>query len=155
VAAKCPLLSIVHLDNEEVRTVQHRQRLRKLGFIGLCPLLASACLAVLMPAAAQAYEVNWSYCDENFTPDETCPPHGDSIYIHIEWNLGYAHGEEHETCIDNYYTELEKFSEAVCATKKGQLAEQPGDGLYGYPRAWNGGSVTHIVEGEEKGYKTS
>lgn len=121
--------------------------------------LASAMMAVLAicvaAAPATAYEYEHPYCKNIMAPGGTCPPNGDSEYAHLQVNEGDAGGESHETCIDEYLTNTEKYTSQKCMTKAGQEAVDTPGGEYGYPRAWNGGSVTHAVDAVERGYHTN
>ncbi|HEY1688383.1 MAG TPA: hypothetical protein VGF95_05905 [Solirubrobacteraceae bacterium] len=138
----------------------------------MAALIGASCgttgLAVMAsPAMASKWEER-VFCENNMEPGGTCPPNGvngGSEWGHIEEVQGNAKGAEHETCVDVYIEEhVSKtfyYTAAKCMTKAGETARWYGDGLaaeelnWGQPRAWNGGSVTHVVWGYEYYLKTS
>lgn len=121
--------------------------------VGLVSAVAAAALSI-GPASAFASEYEHVYCSQNLGVNGTCPPNGSSEYAHLELNLGDAGGQSHETCIDDYLTET-GYTGAACMYYGGEVAYVETSGQYGYPRAWNGGSVEHFVYGEEYGYHTA
>jgi hypothetical protein len=121
--------------------------LRKL-LIALSPLLAVVAMAAV---PAGAYEIEHHFCAQELAPDGTCPPNGSSEYAHLYIIEGDAGGASHETCIDYYGTNKGGYSEAKCMYYAGEEAKETPGGEYGYPRAWNGGSVTHYVAATEYG----
>jgi hypothetical protein len=123
--------------------------LRKLT-LSLVPLLAVAAMAAV---PVGAYEINHTYCEQSLAPDGTCPPNGTSEYAHMYINEGDAGGQSHETCIDEYETNKSGYTAATCMYYAGEETKQTPGGEYGYPRAWNGGSVTHVVDATEYGNK--
>jgi hypothetical protein len=125
--------------------------LKKL-LVGLSPLMAVAAMA-MAATPALAYQYEHVYCNQNMGVSGTCPPNGSSEWAHLELNLANAGGQSHETCLDDYYSSG-GYTEAHCMFYAGENAVQFSSGQYGYPRAWNGGSVTHIVYAEEYGYHT-
>lgn len=120
----------------------------------LAPLAAIAAIAVL-PSLALAFQYEHTYCEQWMAPDGTCPPNGSSAWAHLELNEGDADNTSHETCIDEYESNKEGYTGATCMYYAGEEAQQFPGGEYGYPRAWNGGSVEHIVDATEYGYHTS
>jgi hypothetical protein len=124
--------------------------MRKKLLIALSPLLAVAAMASV-PAAA--YEVEHHFCNQELAPDGTCPPNGSSEYAHLYIIEGDADGASHETCIDYYGTNKGGYSEQTCMYYGGEEAKETPGGEYGYPRAWNGGTVTHEVAATEYGNK--
>lgn len=121
--------------------------------------LTSAVMAVLAifatATSATAYEYEHIYCENVMAPGETCPPNGSSEYAHLDVNEGDAGGQSHETCIDEYLTSSKGYTAQKCMYYAGQEAVDTPGGEYGYPRAWNGGSVTHAVDAVERGYHTA
>jgi hypothetical protein len=122
--------------------------LRKL-FIALAPLLAVVAIAVV---PAMAYEIEHTYCEQALEPNAGCPPNGSSKYAHMYINEGDAGGQSHETCIDEYETN-HGYTGAECMYYAGEEAKETPGGEYGYPRAWNGGTVKHVVDATEYGNK--
>jgi hypothetical protein len=118
--------------------------------VALTPLLAMAAMAAL-PAAA--YEIEHHYCAQSLEPDGTCPPNGSSEWAHLYINEGDAGGETHETCIDEYESNKNGYTTQTCMYYAGEETKQTPGGEYGYPRAWNGGSVPHVVDATEYGNK--
>ncbi len=82
-----------------------------------------------------------------------CPPNGSSEYAHLYLIEGDAGGASHETCIDWYGTVKKNYSPQECMYYSGEEAVEHPGGEYGYPRAWNGGSVKHYVAATEYGNK--
>ena len=119
---------------------------------GLSPLLAVAAVAAAVPAAL-AFQYEHHYCAQSLAPNGTCPPNGSSQWAHLELNEGDAGGQTHETCIDEYLSSS-GYTGATCMYYAGEETHQYPGGAYGYPRAWNGGSVTHVVDATEYGYHT-
>lgn len=113
-----------------------------------------AATILIAPTSAAAYQYEHVYCSQELGVDGTCPPNGTSEWAHLELNLGNAGGKSHETCIDDWYNEEQRYTEAHCMYYSNEAATQISFGQYGYPRAWNGGSVTHFVYAEEYGYHT-
>lgn len=110
----------------------------------------------LAPAPALAYEYSHVYCDQYLAVNGTCPPNGSSEWAHLELNLANAGGQSHETCLDDWYNEEKRFTEAHCMYYASEeSAVQISFGQYGYPRAWNGGKIEHFVYAEEYGYHTA
>lgn len=116
--------------------------------------LALAVFAVTFVAAvipASAYEIEHHFCEQELAPDGTCPPNGTSEYAHLYIIEGDAGGASHETCVDWYGTNKKGYSAAECMYYAGQEAKETPGGEYGYPRSWNGGTVTHYVFATEYG----
>lgn len=116
----------------------------------LAPLLAAVVLAVAAPALA---ETRKEYCPGlNLAPDAGCPPSGSSESLYMLKNAGNAGGASHETCVDDDL-EAEGYTAAHCmyyGTEGSAETNTPGE-PWGYPRVWNGGSVTHGVWATEWG----
>lgn len=125
--------------------------LKKL-LVGLSPLLAVAAIA-MAPSSALAFQYEHHYCNNSLEPGGTCPPNGSSESAHLELNEGDAGGESHETCIDEYLSNS-GYTGQECMYYAGEEAKEYPGGEYGYPRAWNGGSVKHQVVATEYGYHT-
>ncbi|HXD56181.1 MAG TPA: hypothetical protein VN618_15605 [Solirubrobacteraceae bacterium] len=108
------------------------------------------------PSSAGAFGYEHHYCGNTLAPGGTCPPNGSSTWAHLELNEADAGGESHETCIDEYLdpSGTGYYTGATCMYYAGEETKQFPGGTYGYPRAWNGGSVTHYVAATEYGYKT-
>jgi hypothetical protein len=121
--------------------------------VRLAPLLAVAAIAVV-PSSASAFQYEHHYCGQNLAPGGTCPPNGSSAWAHLELNEGDAGGQSHETCVDDYLANSKSYTAAKCMYYAGEEARDFPGGEYGYPRAWNGGSVTHWVAATEYGYHT-
>jgi len=128
-----------------------RNKVAMLLPLGVVSLLAAATIAIA-PTPALAYEYEHVYCSQSLAPNATCPPNGSSQWAYLELNLGNAGGESHETCIDDYYYFEGRYTEAHCMYYSNETAVQFSYGEYGYPRAWNGGKVTHFVYAEEYGF---
>jgi hypothetical protein len=120
--------------------------------IGLAPLLAVAAMAVTS-APAVAYSYEHVYCNGELPVDGTCPPNGSSEDAHLELNYANAGGQSHETCDDDYLSES-GYTGQACMYYGSEVATISTSGQYGYPRAWNGGSIQHFVYAEEYGYHT-
>lgn len=129
---------------------------------GACRIIAASISAVLISAAAIAalattptvafaYEYEHLYCDQNLAVDGTCPPNGSSQTIYLALNLAES-GESRETCDDDYLL-ASGYTGAACMYYAGEWAEiyEPAEPA-GYPRAWNGGKVTHLVYALEYGH---
>lgn len=119
-------------------------------------LISAAAIAALAttPTVAFAYEYEHLYCDQNLAVDGTCPPNGSSQTIYLGLNLASAGtGESHETCDDDYLL-ASGYTSAACMYYYGEWAEisTPSE-PEGYPRAWNGGKVSHLVYAIEYGHK--
>lgn len=131
---------------------------------GACRIVAAGISAVLISAAtiaalattptvAFAYEYEHLYCDQSLAVDGTCPPNGSSQTIYLALNLASAGtGESRETCDDDYLL-ASGYTSAACMYYYGEWAEiyEPSEPA-GYPRAWNGGKVTHLVYALEWGH---
>jgi hypothetical protein len=102
-----------------------------------------------IPSAAFATHV---YCENDLAPNEGCPPAGTSQWAHLTGNAGYDRYASHEVCIDEFLDPSGSgyYSGSTCVYYSYETAEQFPGGVWGYPRAWNGGSVTHIVQGAEE-----
>lgn len=119
-------------------------------------LLSAAAIAVA-PSSALSFQYEHHYCNNSLAPDGACPPNGvngGSEWAHLELNEGDAGGESHETCVDDYLSNS-GYTASECMYYAGEEAKRYPGGEYGYPRAWNGGSVTHQVVATEYGYHTS
>jgi hypothetical protein len=123
--------------------------LRKLT-VALAPFLAMAAIAAV-PAAA--YEIEHTFCAQELAPDGTCPPNGSSEYAHLYIIEADAGGQSHESCDDWYGTNKGGYSGQECMYYAGEEAKLHPGGEYGYPRAWNGGTVSHVVDATEYGNK--
>ncbi len=131
---------------------------------GACRIVAAGISAVLISAAAIAalattptvafaYEYEHLYCDQSMAVDGTCPPNGSSEAIYLGLNLATSGtGESRETCDDDYLL-ASGYTSAACMYYYGEWAEisTPSEPA-GYPRAWNGGKVTHFVYALEYGH---
>jgi hypothetical protein len=126
--------------------------------VSLIPLgLLSVVAIAVAPSSALAFQYEHHYCNNSLAPNGTCPPNGvngGSEWAHLELNEGDSGGQSHETCIDEYLSNS-GYTAAECMYYAGQEAKEYPGGEYGYPRAWNGGSVTHQVVATEYGYHTS
>ena len=75
--------------------------------------------------------------------------------MHIEANSGSDPQESHAVCIDEFLDPNGSgyYTEATCYyyASEGNTTQYPG-GVWGYPRAWNAGSITHLVHGLQTGY---
>lgn len=117
------------------------------------PLIVVA--LALLPATAGAYQYSHVYCNQNLPVNGTCPPYGSFEWAHMELNTANAGGQSHATCVDDWYNNEGKFTPAHCMYYASEgAAIQISAGQYGYPRAWNGGSIEHFVYAEEYGYHT-
>jgi hypothetical protein len=116
--------------------------MRKMRVLMLASVLALSAIAV---TPAFSYEIERHFCEQELTPDEGCPPNGDSEYGDLYIIEADAGGASHETCDDWYGTVKKNYSAAECMYYAGEEAKLHPGGEYGYPRAWNGGSVTHYV----------
>ena len=131
------------------------RRMTRASLLSLLAALAFVSISSAAYAAEYWYRPHY-YCAKVLAPDGTCPPNGNSWYMHLEWNKGNAGSGEYETCIDayideggGYYTE----QKCVYHEAKGEAEiEQYTPLWYGYPRAWNGGKVEHYVGGAQTGY---
>lgn len=115
---------------------------------------AAAGVASLAVAASPAMANSQTFCYDWMAPSGTCPPNygneGPVKWGYLHQVQGNSAGESHETCIDAYLEEKNKYTVAMCMYYAGETAEL--DTLYtheeyGEPRAWNGGSVEHTVWG--------
>ncbi len=118
----------------------------------LAPLLA---VIAVFAAPAYAFQYEHTFCESNLEPDGTCPPSGSSQWAHLEVIEGDAGGQSHETCIDAYESNKNGYTTQKCMYYAGEEARETPGGEYGYPRAWNGGTVKHVVDATEYGYHTS
>lgn len=120
----------------------------------LVPLLILSALVVAVPSA-DAFSYEWPFCHQSLAPDGTCPPNGESKYAHLELVEGDAGGASHETCVDAYVETngVYGYDEQNCMYEAPKEARVFPEGKYGYPRAWNGGEVTHAVDATEYGYQ--
>jgi hypothetical protein len=128
--------------------------MRRTMGVGLALILIVA-TSVVVTAPAMGFAVEHHYCDQYLEPKGTCPPNGNSIWAHLEINESEDPGESHETCIDEY---LDPSGSGYYTTAKcvyyvwENPAKQFPGGTWGYPRTWNGGSVTHYIAATEYGY---
>jgi hypothetical protein len=131
-------------------------RLRRILFIAGAAVAVAAGGAAAVPSAALAY--GHEYCFNSLAPGGTCPPAG--VGTGVEWT--HLEGNEiedpygsHATCADSYLDGNNNghYTTAHCVYYRSEMpyVEYPG-GEWGYPRAWNGGSVTHTVKGYENGH---
>lgn len=130
-----------------------RWRRQDLTFLAAL-LMAMALAFVVLPSAARATQYWYEplYCSLQLEPDGTCPPHGEQWYMHLLTNSGNADKEAHAVCIDAYLTET-GYTEQKCEYYGEKNATQTYPHYeYGYPRAWNAGTVTHWVKGWAFGY---
>ena len=118
--------------------------------LGLSPLVLTAGLA-LSASPAQAYQ--HMYCAQNLNPSAGCPPNGSSQWIHIDLNWAKDPYGNHEVCIDEFLDPEGSgfYTQAKCVYYSNETARDYWNYVWGYPRAWNGGSVYHWVEAEELG----
>ncbi|HEY1688867.1 MAG TPA: hypothetical protein VGF95_08385 [Solirubrobacteraceae bacterium] len=115
-------------------------------------MLAAGLIAV-SAGPSSAYEYKRVYCSRELPVDGTCPPYGSPVSLHIELNLANAGGEEHAVCADIYYEAAKEYTAAHCFYHTyEEAAIVPGNGSFGYPRAWNAGTIEHFVYAEEYGY---
>jgi hypothetical protein len=112
--------------------------------------------AAAVPSAALAY--GHTYCFNSLAPGGTCPPAGygtGSEWTHLEGNEIQDPYGSHATCVDSYLDPSNNghYTPQTCVYYRSEMPyiEYPG-GVWGYPRAWNGGSITHTVEGYENGH---
>lgn len=118
-------------------------------------VVAAAGVALATAPAAMAGEYrSHTFCDNYLAPGGTCPPEGSIKYGHLYEVQGTAAGESHETCVDAWTEEFGYINPPSCMYYSGETAVIYPEGLYGYPRAWNGGSVNHTVWGWEYYYVT-
>lgn len=130
--------------------MKHWTKLVSLTAVAGCTLVAA-----LAPSAALSYQYEHVYCNQNLAVNATCPPNGNSEWAHMELNAANAGGESHATCVDDWYNNEKEYTAAHCMYYASEgSAIQISSGQYGYPRAWNGGSITHFVYAEEYGYHT-
>jgi hypothetical protein len=123
---------------------------RKL-LLGLGQLLLVVAFAVApAPALANYHE----YCDVALEPTVGCPPNGETKWWHLYLNQGWDSSGSHEVCIDEFLdgNNNEHYTTQTCwyALTEEPTRQYPG-GEWGYPRAWNGGSIKHLVRGIEEG----
>jgi hypothetical protein len=120
--------------------------------VGLMLLLMAGALAMTPTSASANYHY---YCEQSLEPGGTCPPNGSSKWWHLEENLGWDPYGNHEVCVDDYLDPSGSgyYTEAKCIYEVGHYAESWPGGIWGYPRVWNGGTVTHTVIGEEQGFE--
>ncbi len=118
-------------------------------------VVVAAFVFVVAPSSAHAtqYWYEHLYCSEKLAPSGTCPPHGESWYMHLLKNEGNSAGEKRAVCVDAYLTEPAKYTEQKCEYTEEHNAYQAYPNYeYGYPRAWNAGEVTHWVKAWQYGY---
>jgi hypothetical protein len=122
-------------------------------------LLALVALAAVPSIALANVPYEHIYCSQYLAVSGTCPPNGSSVYVHLELNSANAGGASHATCLDDYYErpapEKSEFTPAHCMYYSNETAIQISSGQWGYPRAWNAGTIEHLVVAEEWGYHTS
>lgn len=112
--------------------------------------------AVVAAPAALGY--GHTYCFNSLAPGGGCPPEGYGTgveWTHLEGNKIQDPYGSHETCVDSYLDPNNNghYTTATCVYYRSEMPyiEYIG-GVWGYPRAWNGGEITHTVEGYENGY---
>jgi hypothetical protein len=117
---------------------------------GLAPLVATAVIAAMPSTALANVHV---YCDQTLEVGGTCPPNGESKWWHLNLNQAWDPYGEHESCIDEYLDGHDNphYTEQSCKNSDVEPVRQYPEGEWGYPRAWNGGSISHLVEATEEG----
>lgn len=142
------------LAHDEGKGRVSSRSIRTIILAGFTPLLAVlAFVAVPSSAYATQYWYEHYYCSEEMAPNGTCPPHGESWYMHLLKNEGNADKEAKAVCVDAYLTETSKYTEQKCEYFGEHNAYQAYPNYeYGYPRAWNAGEVTHWVKAWQYGY---
>jgi hypothetical protein len=124
--------------------------------LSLAAVAGCALVAALAPSAALSYQYEHVYCNQSLAVNAACAPNGSSEWAHMELNSANAGGESHATCVDDWYDSEKRFTVAHCMYYASEgAAIQVSSGQYGYPRAWNGGSITHFAYAAEYGYHTS
>jgi hypothetical protein len=124
--------------------------LRRLVIAGVTASALASTFAVAPPVALANYHV---YCNQDLAEDAACPPNGESKWWHLTLNQGWDPDGPHEVCIDEYLDGSNNghYTTQTCYYSGEEPTRQYPEGEWGYPRAWNGGTVEHFVEGKEEG----